>query len=66
MKESIKIEVIKKDDDNEHPLEIECDGDVLEFILDGKSIFEGDYSGNFAKLFQRALEIWGQPRKDNE
>ncbi|MDD5240024.1 MAG: hypothetical protein PHH61_06215 [Candidatus Nanoarchaeia archaeon] len=63
MKESIKTVVIAPDG-NEHNLEIVVDGDVAEFLLDGKQVFDGDYSGNFAKIFKRALEIWGPPREE--
>jgi hypothetical protein len=63
VKEIIKIEVLTKDE-NEHILEIEMDGDVLTFTLDSNFVFSGDYSGNFAKMFKRALEVWGPPRED--
>ena len=63
MQEKIKTEVIT-DDGNEHNLEVVLDSDVIDFILDGKSVFGGDYSNNFAKLFKRALEIWGGPEEE--
>ena len=42
-----------------HKLRIELDEDgILNFYLDNKMIFLGDYADNFDELFFRALQIW--------
>ncbi len=51
---------------NEHKLELVTNenDDVLTFVLDGKAIFDGDWSRNFAKLFDRAIIMWGAPPEE--
>jgi len=44
--------------DNNGELQIRYSDDVLEFYLDGKEIFGGDWTNNFANIFKRALELW--------
>lgn len=56
----ITIVVPAKDSENDVELEIRNIGDVLEFYLDGKKIFSGDWFGNFQQVFKRALELWGE------
>ena len=58
MKEAIKITVV--DGETEMELEILNDCDVLEFVdtVTGKTLFSGDWSANFAPVFERALDIW--------
>lgn len=57
MKESIKMEVIKGEDEVE--LEFEFEEDVIAFILDGKEICKCSYEGNFKDVTERMQEIWG-------
>jgi len=61
LKEAIKNIVVNPEDGHEIELEILYEADVLDFNLNGKKLFSGDYSGNFKKVFKRALEIWGEP-----
>jgi len=55
--ESLLTEVCKQDG-NSHILEVRNVGDVLEFYLDGKEVFSGDWTNNFLKVFKRAIEMW--------
>lgn len=55
--EAIIMKVVVKH--NEKELTIRWGDDVLEFMLDNKKIFSGDWSHNFEIVFKRALEIWG-------
>lgn len=59
MKEAIKTTVVKQDGE-ELELEIIRYGDCLEFVDTDtqKTIFAGDWSANFAPIFERALDIW--------
>ena len=45
-------------------LEIRRDGDVLYFVLEGTPIFSGDWTCNFAPLFERIVEMWTPFRED--
>lgn len=55
--ESLLTEVVITDEDNK-VLEVRNVGEVLEFYLNGKLLFSGDWTGNFMKVFKRALELW--------
>ena len=59
MDEAIITPVVSPQDEHEHELEIRCEDDVLTFSLDGQTVFSGDFTGNFEKVFKRAIEIWG-------
>lgn len=61
MKEKIEVPVICDKNPDDHTLEIisDPDSDVVDFFLDGQQVFGGDWSANFARVFKRALEIWG-------
>jgi hypothetical protein len=61
MKESLKTEVIVGNDEKE--LEVEFDGGVLHFKLEGKTVFSGDFAENFDDLFAQALKYWGYKYK---
>ena len=58
MYESIITLVCLPDEDKQQELEIRNIGDVLEFYLDHKKVFSGDWSGNFLEIFKRALKLW--------
>lgn len=59
MQLSLKTTVVVDSSEGEAVLDIEYHGnDVLTFYLDGKEIFAGDWSSNFAKLFQKALDLF--------
>lgn len=55
--ENIETNVIMPDDDTAK-LIIEYREDVLDFYLDGKLVFSGDWTHNFAPLMARMLESW--------
>ena len=60
MEESLITTVL---DSAEDTVELEIrnnGGDVLEFYLNRKLIFSGDWDGNFLQIFQRALELWDE------
>lgn len=59
MKEAIKTIVVTQDGE-ELELEIIKDGDCLEFVdtATQEPIFSGDWTNNFAPIFERALDIW--------
>lgn len=65
MKEIISLKVIDGADGNEMEVQFIFDDDVIEVrdVGRGKVLFSGDWSENFAKFFDRALEIW--PTKVN-
>jgi hypothetical protein len=58
----VHTKVVVPDVDVDVDLEVVClkDDDVLEFYLDGKKVFSGDWSGNFRKLFEILLEEMGK------
>lgn len=58
MYESIITLVCLPDEDKEQELEIRNIGNVLEFYLNHKKVFGGDWSGNFQEIFKRALKLW--------
>ena len=58
MREALITEVMQPDE-NEHELRIELtDNDTLDFYIDNKLIFSGDWTDNFLSLMERALKIW--------
>lgn len=56
MDEALITIVVSKDDTV--TLEVRNVGDVLEWRINGKLIFSGDWSNNFLELFKRAIELW--------
>ena len=56
MAEALITPVVKGDETPD--LEIRYENDCLEFRLNGKLLFAGDWTGNFKEVFKRALEIW--------
>ena len=52
------------DEEQEGVLTIRYDGDVLWFVVDDKPVFSGDWTGNFAPLFERILQMWEPFRED--
>ena len=57
-REAIITDVVIPDEEDNGELEIRYTSDVLEFRLNGKLVFSGDWQGNFHGLFKRALAIW--------
>ena len=58
MREALITEVMQPDG-KEHELRVEAtDNDTLDFYIDNKLIFSGDWSGNFLPSIERALKIW--------
>ena len=57
--EALITPVVESDEGDNSELQIRYTSDVLEFYLNGKKIFSGDWSGNFEPLFKRALKLWG-------
>jgi hypothetical protein len=46
-------------DNEDHDLEIRLENETcLEFYLDGKKVFGGDWDGNLRQLFELALKKW--------
>ena len=64
MKESIKITVLSGKDEIERELEILYEDNVIEFHFEGSEVFSGDFNGNFAEAFTRALELWSIDTSD--
>lgn len=60
MKESIKIPVMSGKDEIERELEMLYEDNVIEFHFEGSEVFSGDFNGNFAEAFARALELWSR------
>jgi len=58
MKESIKIIAVSGKDEIEKELEMLYEDNVIEFHFEGREAFSGDFNGNFAEAFTRALELW--------
>ena len=57
----ITIVVIPEEgNENGDSLEVRNAGDVLEWRLNGRLLFRGDWDGNFLELFKRAIELWGR------
>ena len=62
-KEAIITEICLPNDDREGIeliLVVDEDADVAELRVDGKIICSGDWSGNFKKLFAKALKKWDE------
>jgi len=57
---AVTTTVILVDDDDEHRLEVNCEDDVLEFRIDGKVVFKGDWTANFRELFMEAINYFPQ------
>jgi len=55
---TIETEVVLPKTNEGAILSIEIKDDVLRFVLDGKLVFLGDWTDNFAPLFSQALEMW--------
>jgi len=55
-KELIEIIVVVGED--EKPLTIQFEDNVLDFVLEGKTLFSCDYVGNFYEKLRRIEEIW--------
>ena len=65
MDESLITIVVDAEDKNDAELEVRfVDDDVLEWRLNGKLIFAGDWSNNFLLLFKRAIELWNNETKE--
>jgi len=64
MAEALITPVVKGDATLE--LEIRLEDDVLEFRLNGKLVFAGDWEGNFKEVFKRALKIWNGEENGEE
>jgi hypothetical protein len=47
----IHTKVVMPDSGNEADLEIRYENDVLEFYMNGKKLFSGDWAGNFMLVF---------------
>ena len=59
LKESIKTHVLVEESGGEEAeLAITYEDDVLEFSLDGQTLFSGDWESNFFHVFKRALFLW--------
>jgi len=58
MDESLVTQVTVGDDEVELEIRL-ADDIVLQFKLDGKEVFSGDWQDNLMKVFKRALELWG-------
>ena len=65
-REAIITDVVIPDKEDNGKLEIRYTSDVLEFYLNGKLVFSGDWQGNFNGLFKRALAIWGFEEGENQ
>jgi hypothetical protein len=60
-KEALIIPVISAEkDEPEIELMLVKEGDVLEIRLKGQKLCDGDWTGNFKKLFEEALRKWGK------
>ena len=65
MKEILETEVIlPNNDDATFRLVKDRDFEVIDFVVDGVTIFSGDIS-NFMALFTRARELW-EVKEDEE
>ena len=57
--EVLETEVVDYHGENNVPLRLEYDGDCsISFVLDGKLVFSGDWTGNLRDFFEVALEQW--------
>ena len=54
-----KVVMVDKDED-EADLEIRYENDVLEFYVNGKKLFIGDWTGNFLEVFTILLKELGE------
>jgi hypothetical protein len=58
--EAIITDVLIPNSETASRLEIVINGnlDVIEFWLDGKLLFSGDWAGNLKEFFAKALDKW--------
>jgi len=60
---SVITTIVTPEDDDEHTLEMRYQDDVLEFYVDGKKRFSGDWIGNFRAVFWDAIDYFPEPDK---
>lgn len=68
MKEALKTDVLIDIEGGSvgGELTVEYEGDTLQFLLDGRPMFGGDWSANFLPLFKRCLHMWAEYEHANE
>lgn len=58
MDQALITDVVVEDKDNSVNLQVRYGDEVVEFILDGKSLFCADWEDNIKKLFRKAIDDW--------
>lgn len=58
MDQALITDVVVEDKDNSVNLQVRYGDEVVEFILDGKSLFRADWEDNIKKLFRKAIDDW--------
>jgi hypothetical protein len=57
----IETEVLVPESDETHTLTVRCyEMDVVEFWLDGKKVFSGDWSGNFKAVIEEMRDNYSK------
>jgi len=56
----VHTKVVMPDSDIEADLEIHYENDVLEFYVNGKKLFSGDWTNNFLQVFTILLKELGK------
>jgi len=58
MDKGIHTPVVVKGDSEDHEVEVRWEegNDVIDFYLDGKQVFGGDWTSSFKKLFEALLK----------
>jgi len=58
MDKGIHTPVVLQGNPDNHEIEVRWEegSDVIDFYLDGKQVFGGDWTGNFKKLFEALLK----------
>ena len=64
MKESIKTEVIIRDEEKE--LEILCENETIYINIEGKELCCLDWVSNFKPMLERMMELWGDIEEQDE